>query len=70
MCYARLADGLCFPAEGCRLGGGVVLVELGVVEQRYQAVLEVLNDGVRTIPGQMRLIRIPRGSSSGAIERA
>jgi hypothetical protein len=45
-CYARLAEGLCFLVEVLDQGVGVVLVELNVVELRYQAVLEVPNEGV------------------------
>lgn len=46
LCFIRLADGLCFRVDVVGLGGSVVLVVLNVVEQRYRAVLEVLNEGV------------------------
>ena len=37
--------------------GPGVLVELGVVEQRYRAVLEVLEDGVTPLPGRSAVYR-------------
>jgi transposase InsO family protein len=43
--YTRLVDGLCLRST-LSTGGVVLLVELGLVEQRLSAVLEVLNDGV------------------------
>ena len=43
--YTWRADGLCFRST-LSAGGVVVLVALGLVEQRLSAVLAVLNDGV------------------------
>jgi len=42
-------------------GGVVVLVELGLVEQRLSAVLEVLNDGV-SVTELPPVLSIPRFS--------
>jgi hypothetical protein len=55
----------------CRAGRVVVLVELNVVEQRYQAVLEVLNDGIsvagRPLTGQFPAVSFP--CSDDVVER-
>ena len=43
MVVSLLVDGL--GDRACSRGSVLVIVELNVVERRYQAVLEVLNDG-------------------------